>query len=118
MVASRFRTSSLALGSTHRLRMSKRAVHRRLMQNERAKANVQKELGVLVGSNEKADELKARLDAWVQTFDQKSAVRTAKKEKRKASEAERVRNKKGLCLAKKDKRALMNGSRNGVSRSN
>lgn len=69
-----------------------RAVRRRIKLIEKAKANIQKTLGVPVGSDDKADEVQVLLDKWVQAFDEKAEKRQAKKDSKKKGAA-RLRNK-------------------------
>lgn len=71
-----------------------RMVRRRLKLIEREKAKIQKDLGVPAGSNEKADEVERRLDAWNKMFDEKAKVREAKKQDRKARQTARLQDKK------------------------
>ncbi|OTA67418.1 hypothetical protein K449DRAFT_401919 [Hypoxylon sp. EC38] len=75
-----------------------RQARRRIRMIEEKREKIQKDLGVPVGSNEKADEVQARLDAWVADFDGKAAIRMEKKKRRKEKEAARLRSKSGKVL--------------------
>lgn len=75
-----------------------RQARRRIDLIERQREKIQKELGVPVGSLEKADEVQAILDKWTKDFDDKAAIRTEKKRKRHEKDAARLRNKRGKVL--------------------
>ncbi|KAI0381866.1 hypothetical protein F5Y04DRAFT_61351 [Hypomontagnella monticulosa] len=75
-----------------------RQVRRRIKLIERQREKIQKDLGVAVGSSERADEVQAQLDKWVEKYDMKASIRDEKKRVRKAKEAARLRNKRGKLL--------------------
>lgn len=75
-----------------------RQARRRIRMIEEKREKIQKDLGVPVGSLEKADEVQARLDAWVADFDGKAAIRMEKKKRRKEKEAARLKSKSGKVL--------------------
>lgn len=79
-----------------------RAVRRRQMVIDRQHALILKDLGVEPGSNEKADEVKERLDKWTIEQDEKTAKRQAHAADRKFREATRLRNKKGKLPTGRD----------------
>lgn len=72
-----------------------RTMRRRLRLIEREKVRIQEELGVSLGSDENAEEVARRLAVWNKKFDEKTKVREAKKQERKAKQTARLQNKGG-----------------------
>ncbi|KAI0840018.1 hypothetical protein F5Y06DRAFT_245973 [Hypoxylon sp. FL0890] len=75
-----------------------RQARRRIRMIEERREKIQKDLGIPIGSCERADEVQAKLDAWVADFDGKAAIRMEKKKRRKAKEAARLKSKSGKVL--------------------
>ncbi|KAG4219012.1 hypothetical protein PC116_g32508, partial [Phytophthora cactorum] len=75
-----------------------RHARRRIRLIEMQREHIQKQLGVPVGSSERADEVQTKLDRWVQSYDAKTRAREEKKERRKARKAAHLRNKTGKVL--------------------
>lgn len=75
-----------------------RQARRRIRMIETQREKIRKELGVPVGSSDKADEVQEQLDKWVVDFDGKAAIRMEKKRKRKEREANRIKSKRGKLL--------------------
>ncbi|KAI1375207.1 hypothetical protein F4677DRAFT_446714 [Hypoxylon crocopeplum] len=76
-----------------------RIARRRIRLIEERREKIQKNLGVPIGSREKADEVQAILDGWVADYDDKAAIRMEKKRLRKAKEAARIKSKRGKLLS-------------------
>lgn len=72
-----------------------RTVRQRLKLIGRERARIQEELGVPVGTQEKADEVERRLDMWNKKFDERTKIREAKKQERKARQAARFQSEGG-----------------------
>jgi hypothetical protein len=75
-----------------------RTQRRRLQLIGRQREIIRKSLNIAPGSNEKAEELEAALAEWTQKYDDKAAIRTEKKAKRKEKDALKLRNKRGKLL--------------------
>ncbi|KAI1466328.1 uncharacterized protein F4812DRAFT_460603 [Daldinia caldariorum] len=75
-----------------------RQARRRLRLIERQRDFIHKQLGVAVGSSERADEVQALLDRWVKDYDAKARARAAKKELRTAKNVARIRKKRDMML--------------------
>lgn len=75
-----------------------RTQRRRLQLIGRQREIIRKSLDIAPGSNEKAAELEAALAQWTQKYDDKAAIRTEKKAKRKEKDALKLRNKRGKLL--------------------
>lgn len=81
-----------------------RAIRRRFMLIEREKTKIKKDLGVLEGSDEKADEVNQRLDEFIERLDAKTAERDINKKERKRREAARSHDKKKTSMKERRER--------------
>ncbi|XXG99773.1 hypothetical protein Hte_006114 [Hypoxylon texense] len=75
-----------------------RQARRRIRMIEEQREKIQKQLGVVAGGPDMAEEVQEQLDKWVRNFDDKSAMRMEKKRLRKEKGAARLRNKRGKLL--------------------
>ncbi|KAI1390966.1 uncharacterized protein F4822DRAFT_426819 [Hypoxylon trugodes] len=79
----------------------KRKVRRRIQLIEKQRPKIQQEIAKKypeLSDADKEEKVQQALEKWTQNFDDKAAVREAKKRERKEKEARRIKNKKGKVL--------------------
>ncbi|KAJ2989784.1 hypothetical protein NUW58_g3294 [Xylaria curta] len=75
-----------------------RVARRRIMMIERQRELIKGKMGIPADSQEKDNEVQEKLDEWIKAFDEKNEVRMEKKNRRKAKEQTRLKNKRGKVL--------------------
>jgi hypothetical protein len=75
-----------------------RAARRRLKLIARQREKIIKEMGVTADSDEKMEEVDAKVAEWTETTDKKTEERSRKKKERKEQEATRLRTRRGKLL--------------------